>query len=115
MISDTVCNVRTVKSFGNVQAFINIFSAKLDEISKLTSEKALKNSILQGLSRGSVMFVEGFTFWIASILFANYEIDDPAGVYIAIFSVIFAAMGVGQNSQFLPDMGKAKYSGASLY
>jgi hypothetical protein len=74
MISDTVCNVRTVKSFGSSSAFLNLFDSKLDEIGKLSSEKALKSSILQGLSRGSVMFVEGLTFWIAAILFANLEI-----------------------------------------
>ena len=51
------------------------------------------------------MFVEGLTFWIAAILFANGHIDDPKAIYIAIFSIIFAAMGAGQNSQFMPDMG----------
>lgn len=34
---------------------------------------------------------------------------------MAIFSIIFAAMGVGQNSQFLPQMGKSKVAGASIY
>jgi hypothetical protein len=37
MVSDTVCNVRTVKSFGNEKTFRNIFDSKIDEISKLTS------------------------------------------------------------------------------
>lgn len=62
-----------------------------------------------------VMMVEGFTFWIAAIFFANYTIDDPKAIYIAIFSIIFAAMGVGQNSQFLPDIGKCKVAGASIF
>lgn len=61
------------------------------------------------------MFVEGLTFWIAAILFANLEIVEPKAIFIAIFSIIFAATGVGQNSQFMPDMGKAKISGASIY
>mgnify|MGYP002079202873 FL=1 len=72
MISDTVCNIRTVKSFGSSESFLAVFNDKLDEIGRISSEKALKTSILQGLSRGSVMFVEGLTFWIAAILFANY-------------------------------------------
>ena len=61
------------------------------------------------------MFVEGLTFWIAAILFANGQIDDPKAIYIAIFSIIFAAAGAGQNSQFMPDMGKAKHSGANIF
>lgn len=61
------------------------------------------------------MIVEGFTFWIAAILFANYQIEEPKAIYIAIFSIIFAAMGIGQNSAFMPDLGKAKLSGASIF
>lgn len=61
------------------------------------------------------MFVEGFTFWIAGILYANNQIDEPKGIYIAIMSIVFAAMGVGQNSAFMPDLGKAKLAGASLF
>lgn len=49
------------------------------------------------------------------MLFANHQVGDPKAVYIAIFSVIFAAMGVGQNSQFMPDLGKAKHAGASVF
>ena len=61
------------------------------------------------------MLVEGLTFWIAAILFTDYQISDPQAIYIAIFSIIFAAMGVGQNSQFMPDMGKAKHAGANIF
>ena len=49
------------------------------------------------------------------MLFQNQVIEDGKAVYIAIFSVIFAAMGVGQNSQFMPDMAKAKVAGASIF
>jgi ATP-binding cassette subfamily B (MDR/TAP) protein 1 len=117
MISDTVCNIRTVKSFGNEDVFMNIFIGKLDELSKLSSSKQLRSSFLQGLSRGSVMFIQGFTFWIAAILFVHLDFgpESAPNIFIATFSIIFAAMGVGQNSQFLPDMGKAKKAGASMY
>ena len=43
------------------------------------------------------------------------EGQGTEGIYIAVFSIIFAAMGVGQNSAFMPDMGKAKLAGASMY
>jgi len=42
-------------------------------------------------------------------------IHDGNSVFIAIFSVIFAAMGVGQNSAFMPDIAKAKVAGASIF
>lgn len=64
------------------------------------------------------MFVEGFTFWIAAVLIQNKIGSEDIGgkqVFIAIFSIIFAALGVGQNSQFMPDMGKARKAGASMF
>ena len=115
LISDSVCNARTLKSFGNDELFAERFNSRLTEISKIDSDKAFKTSFLQGLSRASVMFVEGLTFYIASILFANSIINDPQSIYIAIFSIIFAAMGVGQNSQFMPDIGKCQQAGASVF
>ena len=115
LISDSVCNARTLKSFGNNDLFAGRFNLRLNEIAKIDSDKAFKTAFLQGLSRASVMFVEGLTFWLASLLFANNIINDPQSIYIAIFSIIFAAMGVGQNSQFMPDMGKAKQAGASVF
>lgn len=115
LISDTVTNVRTVKSFGNEKLFCSKFNGKIESLYLISADKAFKSSFLQGLSRGSVMLVEGLTFYIAAILFANNLIQNPESIYIAIFSVIFAAMGVGQNSQFMPDMGKAKNSGANIF
>lgn len=61
------------------------------------------------------MFVEGIIFFIAAILFQNNEVDSGRAVFTAVFSVIFAAMGVGQNSQFMPDMAKAKLAGAGIF
>jgi ATP-binding cassette subfamily B (MDR/TAP) protein 1 len=71
MISDTVCNIRTVKSFGNERVFMDIFMGKLNELTKLSEATQFRSSFLQGLSRGSVMFVQGFTFWIAALLFVK--------------------------------------------
>ena len=61
------------------------------------------------------MVVEGIMFFLASILFQNSVIVDPEAVYVAIFSVIFAAAGVGNNSAYMPDMAKAKVAGAYIF
>ena len=37
MISDTVCNIRTVKSFGNEALFLKTFSNRLNEVYKMSS------------------------------------------------------------------------------
>lgn len=54
-------------------------------------------------------------FFIAGYFYQDGIIENDNSVYIAIFSIIFAAMGVGQNSAFMPDMAKAKVAGASIF
>jgi ABC-type multidrug transport system fused ATPase/permease subunit len=114
-MSDSVCNVRTVKSLGRPKCFLQKFDAKLDELNKVNSEKHLQAAILAGMSKGMIMFVEGIIFYIAAVLFQNNQVDSGRAVFTAVFSVIFAAMGVGQNSQFMPDMAKAKLAGAGIF
>ena len=62
-----------------------------------------------------VIFVEGVMFYIAGVLYQNNIINDSNSVYIAIFSIIFAAAGVGNNSAFMPDMAKGKVAGANIF
>lgn len=64
-------NIRTVKSFGNNALFIAKYSEKLDNLSALNSEKALKSSFFDGMGRGMIMIVEGLTFWFAGMLFQD--------------------------------------------
>lgn len=67
------------------------------------------------MSRGMIMFVEGIIFFIAALLFQDGQVTDSRAVFTAVMSVIFAAMGVGQNTQFMPDMAKAKNAGAGIF
>jgi ABC-type multidrug transport system fused ATPase/permease subunit len=115
LMSDSVCNIRTVKSMGRPESFLQKFDEKLDELSKVNKEKFLKSAFTFGMSKGMIMFVEGVIFYIAAILFQDNQVDSGRAVFTAVLSVIFAAMGVGQNSQFMPDMAKAKLAGAGIF
>lgn len=59
--------------------------------------------------------MEGVIFFLAAILFQDNQVESGRAVFTAVLSVIFAAMGVGQNSQFMPDMAKAKLAGAGIF
>jgi len=115
LMSDSVCNIRTVKSMGRPKAFLDTFNLKLDELSQVNMEKHLKSSILFGMSKGMIMFIEGLIFFIAAVLFQDNQVDSGRAVFTAVFSIIFAAMGVGQNSQFMPDLGKSKIAGVGIF
>ena len=68
------------------------------------------------MRRATIVIIEGFIFWIAAFLFSRDVItDDPHNIFIAIFSIIYAANTIGQNSQHIPDIAKARRSGALLF
>lgn len=115
LMNDSVTNIRTVKSLGRPKAFLDEFGSKLDEISSVNQEKHFKSAILSGMGKGMIMFVEGIIFFIAALLFQDGQVESGRAVFTAVFSIIFAAMGVGQNSAFMPDMGKAKAAGAAIF
>jgi ATP-binding cassette, subfamily B (MDR/TAP), member 1 len=115
IISDTINNIRTVKSFANNKAFFGKYESKLQELLDNNSKKVFQTAIFQAFSKGNIMVIEGIMFYLASILFQNSVIIEPEAVYIAIFSVIFAAAGVGSNSAYMPDMAKAKIAGANIF
>jgi ATP-binding cassette, subfamily B (MDR/TAP), member 1 len=115
LMSDSVCNIRTVKSFGHPKVFLDKFGDKLEEVNKVNSEKHFTSCFLTGMSKAMIMIVEGIIFYLAALLFQDGQVESGRAVFTAVMSIIFAAMGVGQNSQFMPDMAKAKVSGAGIF
>lgn len=54
-------------------------------------------------------------FYIAAVLMVKVKECDPADIFISIFAIVFAAVGFGNNSSLMPDMGKAKNAGANIF
>ena len=81
----------------------------------MNGKKYLTTSFLTGMGKAMIMFVEGLIFYLAALLFQDGQVESSRAVFTAVFSVIFAAMGVGQNTQFLPDMAKSKVAGAGIF
>ena len=62
------------------------------------------------------MIVEGFIFWIIGAMYTNGIVtEDKGAIFVAIFAIIYSANTIGQNSQHLPDIARAKRSGAVLF
>ena len=114
-ISDTVCNIRTVKSFGNTHGLVRSFNKKLEVPYKLAVKKALTSGFFQGLSQAITLVVYGLVYYLAAILSEKVHKETPENIFISIFAIVFAAVGLGNNSSLMPDMAKAKVAGANLY
>lgn len=68
------------------------------------------------MRRATIVIVEGLVFWLAGVMFSNGVItEDSQSIFVALFSVIYAATTIGQNSQHMPDVARARRSGAILF
>lgn len=77
----------------------------------------MNNGFFQGLSQASIMLVYGLIFYLAAVI--NEKVDgqkhSTSDIFTAIFAVVFAAVGMGNNTSLMPDMAKGKTAGANLY
>lgn len=77
----------------------------------------MTSGFFQGLSQASIMFVYGLIFYLAAVI--NEKVPgqwhEPQEIFTAIFAIVFAAVGMGNNTQMMPDMAKGKTAGASIY
>jgi ATP-binding cassette subfamily B (MDR/TAP) protein 1 len=67
-----------------------------------------------GASQIIMFVVFGLLFYIGS-LFIRDAGATTEDVFTAIYSIVFAAMTVGSNSHFMPDIGAAKNAAANLF
>ena len=94
-MNDSLTNMRTVKSFGHPKTFVDKFASKLQDLNSMNGKKYLTTSFLTGMGKAMIMFVEGLIFYLAALLFQDGQVESSRAVFTAVFSVIFAAMGVG--------------------
>lgn len=82
---------------------------------ELAKSKAFTNGFFQGLSQASIMLIYGLIFYLAAVINVKVRHFETQDIFSAVFAVVFAAVGMGNNSQMMPDMAKGKTAGASLY
>lgn len=68
------------------------------------------------MRRATIVIVEGLVFWIAGLMYTKGVITDSShSIFVALFAIIYAATTIGQNSQHMPDITRARRSGAILF
>lgn len=107
-------NVRTVCSFGVENTIAKKYEDKLVEPEKFLLKKGQISGLLFGLSQINLFVVFGLIFYIGSLFVRDYGVKF-VDLFTAIFSIVFAAMTTGNNTQFMPDAASSKASAANLF
>lgn len=61
------------------------------------------------------MIIYGLIFYLAAVINVKVKEFPATDIFSSVFAIVFAAVGMGNNSQMMPDMAKGKIAGASLY
>ena len=73
-------------------------------------------SFFQGMRRATIVIVEGVLFWLCGVLLSQGLVQEGSQpILVAIFAIIYGANTIGQNSQHMPDIARARRSSSLLF
>lgn len=112
--SESVGNIKTVRSLGLEKLFLNLYMRYLDEPFKEAKKQAFIYAAVFGFSQAVI-----FMMYAGAFRFGAYLIDinemTATEVYRVFFALAFCAASVGQTSAYLQDYTKAKLAGEILF
>ncbi|CAM2105500.1 unnamed protein product [Caretta caretta] len=111
---EAVENIRTVASLTSEDAFCERYSASLNGPYRDSLTKAPIYGFTYGIAQCTLYFLDAAVFRFAAWLIANCYTNFE-NVFIAFFSILYAALNVGQSISLAPDFGKAKVSAQQIF
>jgi ATP-binding cassette subfamily B (MDR/TAP) protein 1 len=114
IITEAVCNMRTVASFGNQKHLMKIFESRLEGPTQAAKRKGHISGAIFGASNFCVFVVYAVAFY-AGIYFMNEKEVTFPNMFQAIFGLVFAAFGSGAASAFMPDMGATQNAARGIF
>lgn len=111
---EAMVNIRTVTSFGVENSISSKYNEKLVEPYELAKQKGNLSGIFYGISKLIMFVVFALIFYIGTLFCRDYGVQF-VDIFVAIYAIMFAAIRVGNNSQFMPDMAASKNSAANLF
>ncbi|KAL4480238.1 hypothetical protein ABPG74_020754 [Tetrahymena malaccensis] len=114
IVMESVTNIRTVASFCNENMLHDFLSEKLKAPLQLVKSKGQISGVFMGLSFAIIFWIYGIVLYCGSIFTQDYDVS-ARDMFVSVFSVLFAAFGIGNNNQFMPDFAMAANSANNLF
>ena len=103
-----------MSSFGNEQILLGFLNERLKKPESLITKKASIAGISLGVSYFAMFGIYSLIFYIGAIFHREYDLN-MRDMFAAIFAVMFASMGAGNNNQFMADVGAAKNAARNIF
>lgn len=113
LLSECVVNTKTIYCFNMQVKAVEMFK-ELANTGNSGTITYLLMGLITGLSQLIMFVVYAVTFYVGALLVEDLQITYD-NMFRAIFTILFAAFGVGMVDQYLGDMSEAKKSLVSLF
>jgi hypothetical protein len=68
------------------------------------------------MRRALIIVAEGLILWIGGLLYSQGNISETKdAIFISIFAIIYCSNTIGQTSQYMPDIARARRAGAIIF
>ncbi|KAH9613320.1 hypothetical protein KSS87_021170, partial [Heliosperma pusillum] len=111
---DAVESIRTVASFSAEEKIMQLYESKCKAPMEAGIKRGLISGIGFGLSSCLLYCVYAVSFYVGAQLVGHGKATF-SDVFRVFFALSMAALGISQTSSFLPDIGKAKSTTASVF
>ena len=113
-LSETLNNMRTVASFAREDLCLKMYAKKLEGPLKDMEKK----SVISGLAFGFSEFARFLMYFVIFISGAYFTRDIGLSIqdlFLAMFGIMFGALGAGNATNALPEAGSAKQAAIELF
>ena len=113
-LSEAINNLRTVASFAREELCLKIYSKKLEEPLKDMEKK----SIVSGAAFGFTEFARFLMYFVIFISGSYFTRDIGLSIqdlFLAMFGIMFGALGAGNATNSLPEAGSAYQAALELF
>jgi ATP-binding cassette, subfamily B (MDR/TAP), member 1 len=113
-MTDILTNMRNVNSLNQPQFIINKYRQMLTTLLLNAKKKGIKAGMAFGASQFFLFAVFSVTFF-AGIYYLNEGLVTFKNMFCAVFALLYAAVGSGSATQFMPDVGSAFTAVSSIF
>ncbi|KAL4504019.1 hypothetical protein ABPG72_022649 [Tetrahymena utriculariae] len=114
LINESSCHIRTVASLGNPLCFCENFKAILSKNISDINKSAFQAGMAIGFTNLALFGVYGIIFICGAAFHRSYD-AEIRDILISILCLMFAALGIGKNTEFMGDAGASLVSANKIF
>jgi ABC-type multidrug transport system fused ATPase/permease subunit len=112
---DSISNFKTVASFGCDAMMVQKYTELMEKPFQDENASQAKYALGYGMGQLITNVVAGTMYYMSGVLAYHYPKFKPEDIWIALFTIMFGALSIGNATAFGPDVGKATQAAIKIF